>query len=93
MTYILSANFARRHLNGGQKAIVAARVYKVNRREVAAVAGVNVRTVNEAVEILEYAPDEADAVLADKTPFSKALATARENRDASLSEADRHELG
>lgn len=94
VAYILSANLARRHMNQGQKAIAGARVTQIvygQQTELARIVGVPQQRISEAVQILEHAPDEADDVLADKLAFSSALKTAKEKRDAQLSEAERHE--
>lgn len=86
MTYIISANFARRHMTQGQKAIVAARLAStesVLQHQAATVAGVSKQHVSNATTILDYAPDLADKILAG-APFASAYEEAKQRRALSL---------
>jgi ParB-like chromosome segregation protein Spo0J len=91
-TYILASNISRRHLSKGQRAMAVARVLLVSsksQQESANAVGVSRQRVTQASVVLEYAPELADAVLSGSLPLDKAYETARANKEAKASEAER----
>ena len=77
VAYILSSNVARRHMNAGQRAMVAARVKLLNnleamttaeREEIAAIAQVSASRIAQARMVLAYRPDLADDVISGSLP-------------------------
>lgn len=89
--FILANNIDRRHLSTGQRAMLVARRlerYKFvtladgKNRDAAKVARIAKPRISEAIAVLDYAPDHADAVISGATPLHVALKVAHERKNA-----------
>lgn len=88
--YALAVNIARRHLNKGQQAMVAARALLLCNTSQSAAAksvGVSQARVGQAKTVLDYAPDLADSVVAGSMPLNNAYEQARARKNAAESDA------
>jgi hypothetical protein len=75
VAFILSSNVARRHLSKGQQAMAVAQARLFSNRsmqEAADTVGSSKVRVVQAVTVLDYTPDLADAVLGGATPLNDA---------------------
>jgi ParB/RepB/Spo0J family partition protein len=83
-TYALTVNIARRHLNKGQQAMVAAtalsKMESTSQPKLAAALGIAKAHIGRAVVIAESAPDLVPLVISGAQPLSEALAIAQKNR-------------
>lgn len=84
--YALAVNAQRRDLTKSKRAMVAARVSKLETygsvRKLARTLGVNEARVTEAKAVLEYAPDLAESVVAGSVPLNKAYEEARKRKES-----------
>lgn len=90
--YALAVNIARRHLNKGQQAMIAARALFVSNNDqtaTARAAGISQSRIAYAATVLSHAPDLADAVVAGACPLDAAYATARGRKEAADSDESR----
>jgi hypothetical protein len=93
--YIISQNLARRHMTGGQRAMVAAKIYpdpekggigKGNTLKVYTHFPMVERSMlAQARRILRDAPDLAPGVIAGTTPFDRATREAKDRQDLASS--------
>jgi len=89
IAFIIGRNVNRRHLTEGQRAIAVVRavLHKLCRSEIdqtllARESGIVRQRLQQALVIVEHAPELADAVMARTESFSKAYEDARAIRDA-----------
>jgi len=78
--YILAVNLQRRHLTKGQRAMVAAKAVRISGDRVAKsaeTADTSKRRVEQALTVLDHAPDLAEAVLTGTRSLDDAYAEAR----------------
>lgn len=84
--YALTVNIARRHLSAGARAIIAAQAARMSgqsTREAESGANLLHGRINEANQVLDWAPDLVPNVVAGAHPLYKAVETARQRkRDA-----------
>jgi ParB/Sulfiredoxin domain len=83
VAYIWSANERRRHMDAGQRAIVAAKACLLNKqtmREAGRSADVSAARIAQAASVLRYAPELADQVLAQTQSLNTAYEKARERK-------------
>ena len=85
--YALAVNIARRHLTTGARAILAEQGRRLTGKTQRDVADTNLyqTRVAQAATILDWAPDEAPAVLAGAKAFSAAYKTAQDRKRAAES--------
>lgn len=85
VSFVLSANLARRHLTKGQRAMVAAKARRLvsNRstQEAAKGAETSKARVVQAAVVLDYAPDLADEVQTGTRSLDDAYKVARRNKE------------
>jgi ParB-like chromosome segregation protein Spo0J len=85
--YALAVNIARRHLNKGQIAMVAARALLLSNNDdasqdrAARAVGVSQPRVSQASTVLTHAPDLADAVVFGVTSLNEAYEVARKSKE------------
>lgn len=84
--FILSQNINRRHLSKGQRAILTAKCMKEvpsksSQREQAKNASLDQSDIYRANMILLYAPDLAEAILAENGKFDPAYQTAKQRKE------------
>lgn len=89
VTYILSANFARRHMSKGQRAMAAARVFpeETSVRQASIVVGVGYPLISKGRRVLTADPALADQVLAGIVPLNEAYETVQERQKATNRQA------
>ncbi len=82
VTFIMSANLARRHMTKGQRAMAGVKALSVNnsQSEVASVVGVDRSYVSQARQLLDADPDLADQVLAGVVPLNEAYSIVSDRR-------------
>lgn len=82
--YALAVNIARRHLTTGARAIIAAKAAKMighgGQKVVAMDTGISNLRISDASVVLDWAPDQADAVITGAKPLSVAVEGARERK-------------
>ncbi|MGH3936444.1 MAG: ParB/RepB/Spo0J family partition protein [Pseudonocardiaceae bacterium] len=88
--YALAVNIARRHLSKGQQAMIASRGVRNfsaprSNRELARTFGVDEKYMRMAYEVLDNAPDLADAVVAGSLALNNAYEEARKRKQAAES--------
>lgn len=92
--YALSVNLARRHLNKGQRAMIAAKWWSVSdhsKRSAASVTGISATRLMNARTVLDHAPDLAQPVIAGSMALDDAYEEAR--RLKTLAQSDERLLG
>jgi ParB-like chromosome segregation protein Spo0J len=82
--YALAVNIARRHLNKGQIAMVAARARSLSEQtinEASESTGASRTRIGQASTVLSHAPDLADSVVSGATSLNEAYEAARRNKE------------
>lgn len=80
--YALSVNIARRHLRPSQRYLVIEKARRVAKTTKSLISGSpsEAQRLSEAAVVLDYAPDLADAVMANVMSLDSAATTARERK-------------
>lgn len=94
VAFILSSNVARRHLSKGQQAMATAKAWSMSdhddsRRAFERGSGVSHDRMARALDVLAYAPELADGVLAGTEFLDSAYEQVRDAKRARESEAER----
>lgn len=97
VAYILSTNITRRHLNKGQRAMITAKAYgegieTIPLDEQALTAGSSRARIKYCRQVLRWAPDLVDPVIAGAMPLDEAVQKAREQKASTESAAAQREL-
>jgi hypothetical protein len=86
ISYILSSNIARRHMNAGQRAMATAKAKlfpgnKITQAEAAQASGVTRERLAFASVILKHAPELTDRVISADMTLDEAYQRAKEEKD------------